>query len=119
MAKSAEVNAWFAAFEHPLKDAMLLAREVILAADPRIEECIKWKTPTFTFKGNLASFNPRSKSHVSLLFHTGAHIPGSHPRLEGGADTARYMKFADAADVKAQKADLERVVRAWCDWKAG
>jgi uncharacterized protein YdhG (YjbR/CyaY superfamily) len=53
-----------------MKDAMLRVRDVVLAADPRIDECIKWQTPTFTFGGNLASFNPRAKKHVSLLFHT-------------------------------------------------
>lgn len=96
---------------------MLRVREVILNADRRMEECIKWKTPTFTFNGNLASFNPRSKAHVSLLLHTGAHIPGKHPKLEGGADSARYMKFVSVKDVQTQKADLEAVVRAWCAWK--
>jgi hypothetical protein len=30
MNRSAEVDAWFAAFEHPLKDAMLLVRDIIL-----------------------------------------------------------------------------------------
>ncbi|HEY8211761.1 MAG TPA: hypothetical protein VIG99_29965 [Myxococcaceae bacterium] len=29
-----------------------------------------WQTPTFCFQGNLASFNPKSKQHVSLMFQT-------------------------------------------------
>jgi len=29
-----------------------------------------------------------------------ASIPGEHPRLEGGGETARYMKFADLVDVE-------------------
>lgn len=119
MARAPEVDAWFARLEHPLKDGMLLARDIILRADPRISECIKWSTPTFTFEGNLASFNPRSKAHVSLLFHTGASIPGDHPRLEGGGGTARYMRLADAREVRAARRDLEAVVRAWCTFKAG
>ena len=77
-------------------------------------ETIKWKSPTFMYKGNMASFNPRSKSHVSLMFHTGASIPGDHPRLEGGGDTARYMKFADVADVEAAANELLAIVDAWC-----
>lgn len=39
-------------------------------------------TPTFEFKGNIASFNP-SKHVVRLMFHVGAVIPGDHLRLEG------------------------------------
>jgi hypothetical protein len=27
---------------------------------------IKWKSPTFMFEGNIASIDPKAKSHVSL-----------------------------------------------------
>jgi hypothetical protein len=118
MAKN-EVDVWFDKFEHPLKDAMLKVREIILTADQRMEECIKWKSPTFTFKGNMASFNPRSKKHVSLMFHTGASIPGAFSHLEGGAETARYMTFADMADVESKRAELTAVVQAWITLKSG
>ena len=112
MNTSAEVDQWFADLEHPLKDAMLRVREVILEADPRIEESVKWSTPTFAFEGNLASFQPRAKRFVSLLFHRGSEIPGGHHRLEGDGRLARTMRFADLADVEAGKGDLEAVVRA-------
>lgn len=117
MNTNAEVDAWFDAYDNPQKPNVQRVREIILGADDRITECIKWKSPTFVFKGNIASFNPRSKKHVSLMFHTGAKIPGEFNGLEGGGDTSRYMKFIDGDDVEGQKADLEAVVRAWCDWK--
>lgn len=114
MTTSPEVDAWFDEYEHPAKDAMLRVREIILA-DERLTETIKWNSPTFVYEGNLASFNPRTKAHVSLMFHTGASIPGHHLRLEGGGETARYMKFTDLADVNQAKPDIEAVVAAWCD----
>ena len=92
-------------------------REFILEADARIEESVKWSTPTFAFEGNLASFQPRAKRFVSLLFHRGSEIPGDHSRLEGEGRLARTMRFDDLDDVEAGKEDLEAVVRAWCDWK--
>ena len=119
MPRQREVDAWFAGFDHPLKDAMYRVREIILDADDRMDECIKWKTPTFTFNGNMMSFNPRSKAHVSLLFHTGATIPGDHPRLEGGGAIARYMKIVDLPDAESAKPELESVVASWCDMKSG
>jgi hypothetical protein len=115
---SAEVDAWFSSSDHPLKDAMLRVREIILAADGRITESIKWKSPTFSFEGNIASFNPNTKKHVSLMFHQGASIPGEHPKLEGGSETVRYMRFADADDVERSRADVEAVIRAWCEMKS-
>lgn len=114
MATSPEVDAWFDDYEHPAKDAMLLVRDIILS-DDRMAETIKWKSPTFVYEGNMASFNPRTKAHVSLMFHTGASIPGKHPRLEGGGDTARYMKFVDRDDVESAREDLRSIVAAWCD----
>jgi hypothetical protein len=119
MPRNSDVDAWFERYEHPMKDAMLRVRDIILAADGRMDECIKWQSPTFMFDGNLASFNPRTKNHVSLMFHTGAQIPGNHPRLEGGGDTARYMRIADLADAEAVRGDLEALVKSWCDLKSG
>jgi hypothetical protein len=83
-----------------------------------MSETIKWKSPTFMYQGNLASFNPRTKAHVSLMFHTGASIPGDHPLLEGGGDTARYAKFADHAAVEDNRAALLAIVDAWCRSRA-
>lgn len=118
MSTSPDVDAWFADYEHPAKAAMERVRRVILE-DERISETIKWKAPTFMYKENLASFNPRTKSHVSLMFHTGASIPGNHPRLEGGGETARYMKFTDLTDVDSAADELRAVVAAWCSYKDG
>jgi hypothetical protein len=118
MNRTPEVDRWLDESGHPLEAAMRRAREIILGADERVTESIKWKTPTFAFEGNIASFNP-SKKHVSLLFHRGAEIPGDHPQLEGDGKLVRTMRFADLGEVEAGRADLEAVVRAWCDWKAG
>jgi hypothetical protein len=110
---SGEVDDWFAARAHPLEDAMQRVRRLILDADPRVTESIKWKTPTFSYNGNLASFNP-AKNLVSLLFHRGAEIPGDFPRLEGDGRLARVMRFADADEVDRGADELQAVVRAWC-----
>jgi hypothetical protein len=114
---SKEVDAWFAKYENPKKDVVLRIREIMLNADPRIEETIKWQAPTFMYRGNLASFYPKSKEHASLMFHTGAKIPGKHPRLVGTGDTSRVMKIATIAEANKAKGDIEKIVRAWCAWR--
>ncbi|MDH3498759.1 MAG: DUF1801 domain-containing protein [Acidimicrobiia bacterium] len=113
-----EVDRWLDERDHPLDAAMRLAREIILGADDRVTEAIKWKTPTFMYEGNIASFNP-SKNLISILFHRGSEIPGEHIGLEGDGKLVRTMRFSDVDDVEARRADLEAAIRAWCAWKAG
>jgi len=110
-----EVDGWFAELDHPLKDGMLLVRRIVLGVDPGVGECIKWKSPTFTFDGNIASIDPRTKRYANLMFHQGAALPGKHPTLEGGGGTVRYMRFADLEEVKEKRSDLERAIRAWIE----
>ena len=118
MNRNREVDLWLDEHSHPLDTARRRVREIILEADGRVTESIKWSTPTFAYKGNIASFNP-SKNLISTLFHRGAEIPGDHPRLEGEGRLARTMRFADTGEVEAGRAELEAVIRAWCEWKAG
>ena len=93
---------------------MQVIRDVILGADARVTEAIKWQSPTFVYRGNIASINPQAKAHVSLMFHRGAEISGDHPELQGGGDVARYMRFDSEDDVAARQDSLKAVVRAWC-----
>ena len=110
-----EVDAWMARYDNPMKPVVQAVREVILKADKRIGETIKWQAPTFVYKGNLASFFPRSKKHASLMFHTGASIKGDFPSFEGGGEVGRFINFPDLASVKVKAAELKRIVKAWCD----
>jgi hypothetical protein len=116
--RNPDVDAWFEKKQHPMEETMQAVREVALSADPRITESIKWSTPTYSFEGNIFSFNP-AKKFVSLLFHVGARIPGDHPGLEGEGDTARVMRFADVEEVRSRANELTGVLVAWCRWKDG
>lgn len=114
-ARNPDVDAWLERYENPMKEMVAAARQAMLDADDRIGEVVKWSTPTFVYKGNLASFQPRAKQFVSILFHEGASIPGSHPILEGGGEHARYARIAGPGELAARRAELQAVVRAWCD----
>ncbi len=117
MNRNPEVDAWFERYDNPMKAAVQRVREIALAADPRVTEAVKWQAPTFMYKGNIASFFPKAKMHVSLMFHQGAAIPGQHPLLEGEADVGRSAKFVSLDDVERRRPALEAVIRAWCDWR--
>ena len=116
MTGTSDVERWFGELDHPLPEAMQRARQIILGADPRVTETIKWSTPTFVYKGNIISFTP-SKTTISLMFHKGAEIPGDHPLLEGDGRLVRTMRFTDVAGVETGRHDIERAVIAWCNWR--
>ena len=117
MPRRSEVDAWFERYDNPMKAVVQRVREIVLDADPRVDECIKWQAPTFTYRGNLASFYPKSRQHASLMFHLGAKIPGQHPRLEGTGDTSRVLKVGSLEEAEVARPELETIVRAWCDWR--
>ena len=117
MAKQKEVEEWLKNYENPMKPVVIRIREIILNSDKRIDECIKWQAPTFTYEGNMASFFPKSKKHASLMFHQGAEIPGNHALLEGDGKTGRVIKIANLEDADKNKKEIEKIVKAWCDWK--
>jgi hypothetical protein len=119
MQRNPIVDAWFEAYDNPQKAVAVRVRQVILDADPRITESVKWSTPTFSYKGNLISIQPRATKFVSLLVHEGASIPGDHPRLEGDGPHVRTIRFSDLADVEQGAAELQAIVRAWCDARDG
>jgi hypothetical protein len=113
MPANPEVEAFLADLAHPLQDAIEAVRAAILAASPEIDEAIKWKSPTFMYRGNMASLDPRSKQHVLLLFHTGARSADPGGLIEGDGAMARYVRFADLADVRRKRRALTAVV---CEW---
>jgi hypothetical protein len=113
------VDAWFGRYENPRKMLVMAVREVILDADPRVTECLKWQAPTFTYKGNIASFFPKAKKHVSLMFHTGATLPDPHHVLEGDGATSRSLKVLDQDDLTAKTPALQQLVRAWIEQRDG
>ena len=76
-------------------------------------EHVKYGSITFALDGDMASFVQHGKKQVSLMFHRGARIKGRFPHLEGDGPSARFMRFADLAEVNQRAVELTRVVTAW------
>ena len=117
MNKNEKVDEWMQKTDNPFKDLWEEIRVAILSTDPKMEEDIKWGAPTFMYKGNLATFNPRAKKFVNLTFHTGATIEDPDGVLEGDAAEARVLRAESVEDFNQKKSGLETVVRNWIAMK--
>jgi hypothetical protein len=114
-----DVDAWFDRYDNPQKDLVMAVRDVVLAADPRVGECIKWQAPTFTYEGNIASFFPKAKKHASLMFHTGGSLPDPTGILEGEGATSRSLKVFDHDDLATKTPAIQGLVRDWIQQHGG
>jgi hypothetical protein len=112
------VEKWFETYDNPQKALVQAVRQVILNIDPRISETIKWKAPTFMFRGNIASFYPRTTRHASLMFHAGAVLHDPTGLLEGDGETSRVARFLDETDLAAKTEALRGLIAAWIEMKS-
>lgn len=112
-----EVDTWMSTYDNPMRDVVERVRRILLIADERITECIKWQAPTFVYKGNLASFYPNAREHATLMFHHGSSIPGSFPHLVGQGKEGRTMTFVSIAEAEERRDELMAIVSAWIDLK--
>lgn len=121
------VDEFMASLASPLKPAVEALRRAILGADSRIEEGIKWNSPSFRRPGTdyFATVNVRPRDGVLLVLHRGAKVKdGSAGRpkiddpkllLEWLAADRCAVRFRDPADVRAKKAALQGIVRQWIE----
>jgi hypothetical protein len=117
--KNPKVDAYLQKLDNPHKQLWQAIRDTVLAVDPKMEEDIKWGAPTFIYKGNLATFNPRAKKFVNLTFHTGATIDDPDGVLEGDSKEARVLRVDSQADLDKKRPGLEKVVRSWIKLQDG
>ena len=115
MKPSPDVERWFAEKKLATEPTIRRVREIILRADRRMTEFVKYGTLTFGYDGDFATFvQVTNKNQVSLMFNRGARIPGKFAHLEGTGPSARFMRFADPAEAQARSTELSKIVVAWC-----
>jgi len=119
MNKNKIVDDYLKKKKHSLTEEIQRVREIILSTHKDIEETIKWSSPTFIYKGNMASYFMNAKKHVSLMFHKGAFIKDKTGLLEGDGKEARTAKFENMADIEKRKKDLQTVVKEWIKMQDG
>lgn len=121
----ADVEAFLAGLDHPHAREIAALRRIILAADPRIAEGIKWNAPSFRTSEWFATFHLRARDGVQVILHFGAKARDRSAGRASIADPAGLLdwlgpdrasaKFRDLAEVEAKAAAFSAVVRQWIE----
>lgn len=116
------VVIFMARLEHPRKAEIEAVRNLILSADPRIRESIKWNAPSFALAEHFATFKLRPETTVQVVFHTGAKVK-ANPSAMRIDDPARLLAwaapdralitFADTAAIDTHRDAFVALVRQW------
>ena len=107
-----KVDEFMNKLDHPLKAEVQTVRGIIKNVNKDITEEIKWKAPTFSYKGEyLVTFNLWEKEHIHLVFHNPEISKVKSKLLEGDYDHRRMAHFSDKDDIKAKKGVLEKVLK--------
>ena len=122
-AGSAEVDAWFAKLDHPMKPVLQAIRKTVLAADPSIREGVKWNAPSFRLEEWFATAGVQRPDFVRIVFHLGAKVKDNATKgvaiedpgklLEWHAKERASIKLSSVKDVKAKEQALQAIVRQW------
>lgn len=123
---SEQVSEFINNLEHPLKEEIVMVRNIILSTDKKITEHIKWNAPSFCYEGeDRMTFNLHGKGFFRLVFHCGAKakdrntneplIVDTSGLLEWKAVDRAMMKFTDKKDVNAKEEKLKEIITKWLE----
>ena len=108
-----KVNDFMQQLDHPFKAEVQVVRDMIKNVHPGITEEIKWKAPSFSYKGYMVTFNLWARQHVHLVFHNGAILSHESGLLEGDYVDRRMAYFSSLEDVYLKQPALEKAIREW------
>lgn len=127
--KAGSVEDLMASLDHQLKAAVEALRATIRAVSPRIDEEVKWNSPSFYTSDHFATINigrktkARPDDHIMVILHRGAKaMPATTPELAIKDPTSlleplgrdRYaISFRSLNEVRAKSPHLQAIIRQW------
>lgn len=107
-----QVDEFMDRLDHPFKAEVEMIREIIKKVNKEITEEIKWKAPSFSYRGEyLVTFNLWEKQKIHLVFHNPMISKVKSKLLEGDYDHRRMAYFADKKDLESKKTALEKALK--------
>ncbi len=115
-----QVDAFINKLPKQQRELVAAVRAMILSADPKLAERIKWNAPSFGYGSeDRITFNLRKG--VMLIFHRGAKAEGDAAfvfndpsgMVEWINNERGTVTFASLIDAQASEAKFVKLVKAW------
>ena len=112
VSRTDKVDEFLENLNHPLKAEVEALHSIIKGVNKDINEEIKWRAPSFNYKGEyLVTFNLWEEERIHLVFHNPQISKVKSKLLEGEYKERRMVYFADMKDIKAKKPMLEKALK--------
>jgi len=107
---------------HPLRLRIEALRAIILAAQPELQEHIKWNGPNYTFQGaDRITIRVNPPGALDLVLHMGAKmnlsaqalIKDDHGLLIWKSPDRAVVNLKDSQQFEAAKPVLMQLIRSW------
>jgi hypothetical protein len=108
-----QVALYMDALDYPLIEEVNALRTILKKSSTAITERIKWNAPSYYTTEDLVTFNLRLPDKVLLVFHHPAIVKITSALLEGDYKDRRLMYFAGMKEVKANKKELDRIMKEY------
>jgi uncharacterized protein YdhG (YjbR/CyaY superfamily) len=112
VSRTDKVDEFLENLSHPLKAEIEAVRSIIKGVDKDIVEEIKWKAPSFSYKGEyLVTFNLWEEKRIHLVFHNPMISKVKSELLEGQYADRRMAYFSDMKEIKLKSAALKKALK--------
>ena len=112
-----QVEQYLSTLEHPMKAELEALRAIILGANAKISERIKWNAPSYYYREDIVTFGPpaRKPDEILLVFHHPAVVKISSDLLQGDYKDRRLAIFKSMAEVEANREEVARIINGIID----
>jgi len=117
-----KVDDFMRSLKHDRKDEVQIVRELVLTADPRLSEQIKWNAPSFGIDGDdRMTFRLQPGDRVQLIFDRGVKKRDAETfvfedelgLLDWVAKDRAVVTFADSDHVAREASNFQDLVKRW------
>ena len=75
-----------------------LLRSLVVEAEPRVQESLKWGSPSFVKDGGLRMYIADQRKYMHLGFYNGAKLTNADGLIEGTGKNLRHIKVRAIGD---------------------